>query len=92
MQIDQPHIDLVDERGRLQRVAGMFPGHVPVRAPVQFLVDERGQLLEGLLVAITPGSQKLGDVMRVRRRVIWRFFRRQECFGDRLPVSHGVSA
>src|SRR5580765_7972025 len=35
-------------------------------ALVEFLIDERRQLLESLLVAFAPGSQKLGHVAYLR--------------------------
>jgi hypothetical protein len=51
----------------LQGVAGSLTSHVAVREAVQFLINERGQLFEGSLVAVAPGDQKPRDVfLRVR--------------------------
>jgi hypothetical protein len=39
--VHQPQVCLVDERGRLQRVAAPFAAHVRSRNPAELLVDER---------------------------------------------------
>jgi hypothetical protein len=64
--IDQLDINLVDEGRRLQELAGALLGHLAVRPAMQFAIDERRQLLEGLLVALAPGSQQLRHIVRRR--------------------------
>ena len=59
-------INLVDESRRLKGLARTLLRHLPVRPAMQFAVDERRQLLERLLVAIAPGAQELGDLLRIR--------------------------
>ena len=51
---DQPHKRLVDERRRLKRVLGTLSGHATASDPMQLLVDQRHQLLEGVPVASCP--------------------------------------
>ena len=41
-----------------------------MRQPVQFLVDDRHQLLDSACVAAAPGLQKLGDLPSVRHKVL----------------------
>jgi hypothetical protein len=62
--INQPQVDLIHERSGLQQVAWLLPRHIAVRCPVQFLVNETGQLLKCLFVASAPGLQELSDLMR----------------------------
>ena len=45
--VDQPHPGFIDERRRLQRMVGAFPGEVMVGQPTQLGFNERRQLLEG---------------------------------------------
>jgi hypothetical protein len=48
----------------------MLLAHVPVGDLVQFGVDQRRQLVEGRLVAITPGAQQPGYFQRRGRQSI----------------------
>jgi len=50
---------LVDQRGRLQRVPCRLASEDPRCKLVQLLVDDRSQLLESALVAISPFLQQL---------------------------------
>ena len=54
LRIDQPQVDLVHERGRLEAVSDPFTGHAAPSDLVEFLMDERNQLLEGGFVALRP--------------------------------------
>ena len=65
-QVDQLHVNLVDEGGRLQGLPGALPCHLPVRPAMEFLIHERRQLLERLLISLAPGPQQLGDIARLR--------------------------
>jgi len=47
----EPQPRLMDERRRLQGLAGGFVGHPGRREPPQFVIDQREQLLGGLRVA-----------------------------------------
>ena len=64
--IDEPQIRLVDQGGRLQRVSRALAVHVPLRQPPQFLVNERRQLVERLLIALAPCNQELCNWRRNR--------------------------
>ena len=58
MNINQPEIDLVDERGGLENVAWTLARHVPLRETPQFGVHERKQLLHSCAVAAPPFDQQ----------------------------------
>ena len=59
--VNQADIGLVDERGRLQTVPCSLARHATSRNAMEFLVDERDQLLERTLVALSPSQQQSGD-------------------------------
>ena len=52
--INEPDVNLVDERGCLEDVIRTLPGHVPPGQSAQFTVHERDQLLHGPVVAGSP--------------------------------------
>ena len=62
--IHELEVGLVDERRGLQRVLGPLSPEMRVRDPVQFLVDERHQVIEGIAIALVPGEQEGGYVGR----------------------------
>jgi hypothetical protein len=70
LDIHQTKIGLVDQRRGLEGLPGMLLAHVPVGDLVQFGVDQRRQLVEGRLVAITPGAQQPGYFQRRGRQSI----------------------
>ena len=47
-------------------MALLFPAHVTARQPVQFVVDQWIQLVQGGLVSVAPLSEKLGYLMLLR--------------------------
>ena len=56
--VDQSQIDLIDQGGRLERVArGLFP-HVASGQPTQFRIDERNQLFEGRVGRLRPRPEE----------------------------------
>src|SRR5690606_12730198 len=57
VRVDEPCESLVDQRGRLQRMAAALGAERPRRDPTQILVDHRREPLEGRLVAGTPVMQ-----------------------------------
>jgi hypothetical protein len=59
--VNQPKINLINQCRGLQGVAGTFLAHVASSQSMQFRLDERNQLLEGRLIAVTPGAKQLGD-------------------------------
>lgn len=63
MNIDQPQVDLVDERGGLENVPWTLARHVPLRKAPQLVVDERQQPVHGPDVAASPFDQKRGHVV-----------------------------
>ena len=56
--INEPEVDLVDERRGLENVARTFASHLPLCQTAQFLVHEREQLLQGSGVAVPPLDQQ----------------------------------
>ena len=68
LRVDQPEIGLVDEHGCLEAVTRALSRHAALRDPVQFLVDERNQSLEGSLVAPPPFEKEPGDFRGVAQR------------------------
>ena len=62
-------VSFVDERGSLKSVTFSFAAHVTACEPVQFVIDQRIQLIQGGLVSIAPLSEKLGYFMLLR----WSF-------------------
>ena len=56
--VDQADIGLVDERRRLEAVPHALSRHAASRDPVELLMDERDQSLEGVLVALPPLEQQ----------------------------------
>ena len=57
--VDKAGIGFIDERRRLQRVVPAFVRHVPLRQPLQLVVDQRHQLLERLGLAAAPREKEL---------------------------------
>jgi hypothetical protein len=55
--VDQLDVGFVDDSGRLQGVAGVFPAHVGARDPVQFGMDKRRQFVERTLAPAAPFHQ-----------------------------------
>ncbi len=62
-QIHQTQIRLVDERGRLECLAGTFAPYDPTCQPAQFRMHERDQLLERVLISVPPGVKEMSDLM-----------------------------
>ena len=52
--IDQPHVRLVHERRRLQRVAAAFAAQLPGRPGAQLAIHHRHQLVAGGGIARGP--------------------------------------
>ena len=60
--VDQADVGLVDERRRLEAVPDALARHAASRDPVELVMDERNQALEGALVALPPFEQEPGDL------------------------------
>ena len=52
--IDETNVSFVDECGGLKCVAFALAAHVTTREPVQFVVDQRIQLVERGLIPFAP--------------------------------------
>jgi hypothetical protein len=61
--IHQAHVGFIDQRGRLEAVAGALTTHVAVRQAVELRIDDRRQLVEGELVSVAPGTEELADIV-----------------------------
>ena len=68
IQIDESQVGLVDQGGCLQRMPRTFAAQLPLSQSAQLFMDERNQLLECRLVALTPGLKEAGSVRRRVRR------------------------
>lgn len=64
LDVDEPEIGLVDQRCRVQAVAGPFPAHAAAGDLLQLGVHEGNQAHQGLLVAVAPSQEKAGDAAR----------------------------
>jgi hypothetical protein len=64
--VDQPHVGFIDQRRRLQAVAGPLALQIVVRQTVELVVHNRGQPSEGALVAVGPGTEQCTDVVGKR--------------------------
>jgi hypothetical protein len=62
-EIHQAQIHLVDQCCGLQPVATALAGHIAAGDAAQLRVDERDQLLESGVVALTPGQKQLRDAL-----------------------------
>ena len=67
LRIDEPQVRLIDQCRRLQAVARVLVPHVLSRDSMEFVVDERQQLLECARVSFTPLEQETGHVGRIHR-------------------------
>ena len=67
LRIDQPQVDLVDQRRRLEAVTDPFTRHAPTRDLMEFLMDERNQPLESRFIALAPREKESGDLGRLFR-------------------------
>src|SRR5688572_6335505 len=66
----EAQVRLVDECGRLERVAVPLPAHVAMGQAPQLLIDEPGELLEGKRVALAPRGQQSGHFPGAARLVL----------------------
>ena len=60
--VGEPQVDLVDERGRLQRVIRPLAPQRRAGEPPQFVIDDREQRRHGILVASGGLDEQLRDV------------------------------
>ena len=65
---DQAEIGLVDQGGRLERLAGPLLGQPPGGKLAQLVVDHREELPGRLRVAVLDGREDVGDVVHRRGR------------------------
>ena len=65
--INQPEVDLIDERSGLENVARTLGSHMPLCQAAQFFVHERERLLPGPGVAVPPFNQQSRHVAQRSR-------------------------
>src|SRR5262245_57811199 len=61
--VDEPHVGFIDQRRRLQAVAGPLALQVVVRQTMELVVHNRGQPIERALVAVGPCTEQGTDVL-----------------------------
>ena len=59
-EVDEPQVELIDQRSRLQRVVLPLAGHRPAREPAELGVDDRNEALKRTVVALCPRQQESG--------------------------------
>ena len=62
--VSQPEIGLVHERSGLQGMPRALTCHVAACQPMEFVVNERREAGQSVLIAAVPGEQQLGDITR----------------------------
>ena len=67
--IDQPQVDLIDERRRLKAVPGTLSCHASSGDLVKLALYERNQSIEGGRVALTPFQKQSGGLSGIARNV-----------------------
>src|SRR5262249_2561360 len=89
---DQPQVGLVDQGGRLQRLARLLLSQALGGEAAQLVVDQRQQLGGGVRIALLDGGQDAGDLGHVsdstgrKRRLETRKASRQSApFSPRPP-------
>ena len=60
--IEEPHVGLVDQVGRLPASRVTLTGQQPPRHPAEFQVHQGGELFQGLCVATAPCLEQAGEV------------------------------
>jgi hypothetical protein len=61
--VDQAEVGFVDESSSLQGVLAMFTTEVAMRQAVEFLINERHQLLKRPHITSSPGDEQLGYII-----------------------------
>jgi hypothetical protein len=62
--VDEAEIDLVDERGRLERVPLWLSCHLATSNAIELVVDDRNQVVERRVIALSPCDEEFRDVGR----------------------------
>src|SRR5688572_22175997 len=62
--IDESHVRLVNERGRLQAVVAPLPVHLTCGNAPQLAIHNRQQTIERGAIAVPPLSKQGGDIVR----------------------------
>ena len=62
--VEQSQISFVDQRRRLQRLAGTAPSQISSRQLVKLSINLRRQLFERVRLASSPGNQERGNGRR----------------------------
>jgi hypothetical protein len=66
----QAQVRFVNQRGRLERMAGPFALHVRASHPAQLVVDQGNQLIGRFLVAVAELCQQPRHIAARRRHVL----------------------
>ena len=54
--VHQAEVDLVDESGGLESVAGALAGHVPLHHPAEFVINVGDEAVECGAITLAPGN------------------------------------
>ena len=71
LDIDQPDVNLVNQRRGLQGLARLFLGHLLSGQAAEFLIDQRQKLLGRLWVALLDGRKDSGDLVHRMYPSVW---------------------
>src|SRR5215467_6326588 len=58
--VNQLQVNFIHQRRGLKRVVRLFPAHVVLGEPVQFLLHEWDQTIQSALIPLPPSLEKLG--------------------------------
>jgi hypothetical protein len=79
MLINEPHISLVDKRGRLQSMIRALAPEIAGGDAAQFVIDERKKRIQRGAVARIRGEKHFGYVSAsLRHRILPQLFRRSK--------------
>src|SRR5262249_25422231 len=61
--VHKPDVGFVDQGRGLEGLADLLVGHLLGRQPPQLVIDERQELLGGVLIALLQGPEDAGDLV-----------------------------
>ena len=71
--IYETYVSFVYECSGLEGVTFSLPAHITARKPVEFLIDQRIQLVQCGLVSVAPLDEELGDLLMLSGRILLQY-------------------